>query len=88
MAKEAAKENPRIELIDGLRLVEYYKMARAKNVPDVPVPMPVERRSRTCPRCSGELILRTAKRGERSGKQFWGCSNFAKTNCTFTENVQ
>src|SRR5437879_1509235 len=32
MAKEAAKGNPRIELIDGLRLIEYYKMAHVKNV--------------------------------------------------------
>jgi restriction system protein len=97
MAKEAVKGNPRIELIDGLRLIEYYKMAHGKNTPeeipadagprgsDVP---PVTQSPRTCPRCRGELVLRTAKHGERAGKQFWGCSNFAKTNCTFAENVQ
>ncbi len=96
-AECAAEGNPRIELIDGLRLIEYYKMAHGQNMPEE---NPVDARPRvndvsrqtqsprTCPRCRGELVLRTAKHGERAGKQFWGCSNFAKTDCTFTENVQ
>lgn len=31
-----------------------------------------------CPRCGNELVLRTAKKGENAGKQFWGCSAFPK----------
>jgi len=32
--------------------------------------------SMLCPRCGSQMILRTAKRGERAGKQFYGCSNY------------
>lgn len=38
-----------------------------------------------CPRCGGQLVLRTAKKGERQGKQFWGCSNFPK--CRYIEEL-
>ncbi len=31
-----------------------------------------------CPKCGGQLILRTAKRGEQAGQHFYGCSNFPK----------
>lgn len=33
-----------------------------------------------CPRCGGELVLRTGKNG-----QFYGCSNFPR--CKFTKNI-
>ncbi len=29
-----------------------------------------------CPRCGAPMVLRTAKRGARAGKQFFGCSNY------------
>jgi hypothetical protein len=29
-----------------------------------------------CPKCSGELILRTVTRGQNKGNSFYGCSNF------------
>lgn len=35
-----------------------------------------------CPRCGAELVLRTAKKGEHSGEQFYGCSKFPK--CRYT----
>ncbi|MCH5278887.1 MAG: NERD domain-containing protein [Christensenellaceae bacterium] len=31
-----------------------------------------------CPKCGGQLILKTAKRGANAGNQFYGCSNFPK----------
>ncbi|MEE3339832.1 MAG: NERD domain-containing protein [Hallerella sp.] len=31
-----------------------------------------------CPRCGAPLVLRTTKKGENAGKQFWGCSTFPK----------
>lgn len=31
-----------------------------------------------CPRCGGELVLRTATRGANAGNQFYGCSNYPK----------
>lgn len=38
-----------------------------------------------CPRCSAELVLRTAKKGEKSGSQFYGCSRFPK--CRYVQNI-
>jgi restriction system protein len=32
--------------------------------------------SETCPKCGSELVLRTAKKGQNAGKQFYGCSGF------------
>lgn len=31
-----------------------------------------------CPKCNAPMILRTATKGERIGKKFWGCSNYPK----------
>lgn len=36
-----------------------------------------------CPKCGKPLVLRTAKKGENAGNQFWGCSGFPK--CWYKE---
>ena len=41
---------------------------------------------RLCPRCGRTLVLRTAKRGPRGGKQFWGCEGFP--DCRMVQNVE
>lgn len=38
-----------------------------------------------CPRCGGELVLRTAKKGSNVGNRFYGCSNFPK--CRYIQNL-
>ncbi|MBR4224275.1 MAG: NERD domain-containing protein [Oscillospiraceae bacterium] len=38
-----------------------------------------------CPRCGSTLVLRTAKRGENVGKQFYGCSAFPRCRYTKTD---
>lgn len=38
-----------------------------------------------CPRCGGRLVVRTAAKGERKGRQFSGCSDFPK--CRYTQNI-
>ena len=38
-----------------------------------------------CPRCGKELVLRTARRGENAGKQFYGCSGYPR--CRYVKNV-
>lgn len=35
-----------------------------------------------CPKCKNQMILRTTKKGNNIGNQFWGCSRFPK--CRFT----
>lgn len=34
----------------------------------------------SCPQCGKAMVLRTAKKGTRAGKQFWGCSGYP--DCT------
>ena len=41
--------------------------------------------SMVCPRCGGNLVLRTARKGENAGNQFYGCSNFPK--CRYVKNL-
>lgn len=45
-----------------------------------------ESEKKICPRCGCDLILRTAKRGANSGKQFYGCSAFPK--CRYILNLK
>ena len=39
-----------------------------------------------CPRCGSKLVLRTARKGQNAGNQFYGCSAFPK--CRYIENVK
>lgn len=39
-----------------------------------------------CPKCGARLLLRTAKKGNNAGQQFYGCSNFPK--CRFVLNIE
>lgn len=48
----------------------------AKNTDNAPV----------CLKCNSPMILRTATKGERIGKKFWGCSNYPK--CRNIVNVE
>lgn len=44
-----------------------------------------ERQELICPKCGNVLVLRTAKKGENAGNQFYGCSNFPK--CRYIQNL-
>lgn len=46
----------------------------------------VKKETLVCPKCGGELVLRTAKKGSNIGSQFYGCSNYP--NCKYTRNIQ
>lgn len=35
-----------------------------------------------CPQCGAPMVRRTAKKGPRAGKDFWGCSNYPACRCT------
>ena len=59
-------------------------------VPDVESTEPIklevtERQVLKCPKCNGDLILRTATRGANAGKRFYGCSNYPKCRYIRTE---
>lgn len=51
---------------------------------EVPKSVPSDN-SLVCPRCGGRLVLRTAKKGDNAGNQFYGCSNFPK--CRYIQNI-
>lgn len=38
-----------------------------------------------CPKCGGELILRTIKKGEKSGQQFYGCGKYPA--CRYMQSI-
>ena len=38
-----------------------------------------------CPLCGAKLVLRTARKGQNAGQQFWGCSSFP--SCRYTKNI-
>jgi len=44
-----------------------------------------QKNSPTCPRCGANLVVRTAKKGENAGNQFYGCSNYPK--CNYTRSI-
>ena len=39
-----------------------------------------------CPKCGATMVLRVAKKGEKAGKKFYGCSQFPK--CRFIMNIE
>lgn len=49
---------------------------------EAPVPA-TEESGKICPKCGKPMVLRTAKKGENIGQQFWGCSGFPK--CWYRE---
>lgn len=77
-AKSWTRGKP-IELIDGQRLTQMLQMREMSGVPAITTPsqtasVPV------CPKCGSPMVLRIARRGDRSGKSFYGCSTYPKCN--------
>jgi DNA-directed RNA polymerase subunit M/transcription elongation factor TFIIS len=35
-------------------------------------------KTRSCPKCGNDLVIKTAKQGDNKGNQFYGCSAFPK----------
>ena len=76
-AKNFAADKP-IDLVDGTQLLELVGNLQ-KQGPTSPKPTPAN----VCPKCGGEMVLRTAQKGPNPGQKFWGCSNFPR--CRFTK---
>ena len=75
-----------------IRDIENMKKRPAKGVPMGKMPentgleqAPQRCEEKLCPRCGKLLILRTAKKGDHAGEQFYGCSGFP--GCRYTEKV-
>lgn len=65
--------------IDNIKTAGY--KARKKETDPIVCESSTDENS-VCPRCGANLVLRTAKKGEHSGEQFYGCSRFPK--CRYT----
>ena len=72
-----------VSQIESGRLSKSFKTHRehVKHVKDI-----IDKKSKRCPKCGGELILRTAKKGGNAGNQFYGCSNYPKCRYTAQNN--
>ena len=69
-AREFAKANS-IALIDAPKLTQM--IASVQQSGNMQTQQEV---ALACPKCGSEMVLRVAKKGAHSGKEFWGCSKF------------
>ncbi|MCY4514217.1 MAG: restriction endonuclease [Candidatus Tectomicrobia bacterium] len=67
-----------VQLLDGNRLARILDSADLDEEVRSPAPEPEVDKAQfvSCPKCGSKMVLRTAKRGARSGQRFWGCSRF------------
>lgn len=88
-AKNFANSKP-IDLVDGAQLT--ILVGQVQSTPNIAPPVQVSPPPiiepptdiESCPKCGGDLILRTAKRGPNPGSQFYGCSSYPKCRYTRT----
>jgi len=75
-AKAFARQNPRIELVDGTQLDELIRSMRSASVkpPRPPVPAPMTAAAAPdCPLCGTPMVPR---KGRNAGSEFWGCQTY------------
>jgi hypothetical protein len=62
--------------------VNHLRQKKAPSPPAAPAVVPPVRASTTpqsrkqCPKCGGTMVLRTARKGQNAGNQFWGCATY------------
>lgn len=76
-AKDFVKGKP-ISVVNGPELVEMVKAGQRKEINERMKTVENVQSMMKCPLCGGEMVLRTAKRGENAGGQFWGCLSFPR----------
>lgn len=94
--KSMRESGERVLAMNVQERTDYFKkfedLAAEVKTENVETEMPKEEKpdakaedNHVCPRCGGQLILRTAKKGDNAGNQFYGCSNFPK--CRYIQNL-
>jgi restriction system protein len=76
-AKNFVADKP-IDLVEGNQLLQLIGNVQKRGV-NPPKPAPAN----LCPKCGGEMVLRTVQKGPNPGLKFWGCSNYPK--CRFSK---
>lgn len=77
-AKDFAQQNPRIELVDGPQLAQLIQDVQAgpSAASNSIAETPGQAAEPLCPHCGSSMMLRTARKGQNAGSQFWGCSKY------------
>jgi restriction system protein len=74
LEREFVQEGGYSEKLAAARLAERRRQHGDRSAPsdqtDRPDPAP------SCPACGQPMVVRTARKGERTGSQFWGCSGY------------
>lgn len=70
-----------VRLVDGPKLHGLFQQlgrerTSASAAADIRTVAPTTTASPMCPACGAEMVLRTSRRGPRSGGKFWGCARF------------
>jgi restriction system protein len=74
---EAFAKANRIKLIGGRELAQLLKQAAAKVDRLSPSAATLNPNvDPSCPKCGSDMVKRMAKKGERAGQLFWGCSRY------------
>jgi restriction system protein len=84
-AEKFAEGDVKIELVDGARLVKYFKMAHEedKQFKEEVMDNSETDKKEKCPLCGGDLVVR---KNRNDGKRFLGCSKYP--NCKYTKNIK
>ena len=77
-ARAFAGQNPQVALVDGPYLAELIRGVQVgadTSPPSNPVPVAAPA-APSCPLCGAPMVLRTARKGQNAGSQFWGCPKY------------
>jgi restriction system protein len=80
-------EGRNIELIDGKALTALLGESEKSGAASRRAPPTTTQIASTpaCPRCQEPMVTRVAKRGVKSGSEFWGCRRYPKCNATLAK---
>ncbi|HAS6204045.1 TPA: hypothetical protein I7243_22185 [Vibrio vulnificus] len=75
----------RLWLINGGELVHMIEQVRNRPTEKTLEVIPPKSTTPLCPSCHAPLVMRTAKRGQNKGNQFYGCSSYPR--CRYTQDI-
>jgi restriction system protein len=84
-AKSFAAGKP-IDLVEGRQLADLIGSVQKTAAGASRVQATQASTVKVCLQCGGELVLRTARKGAKAGKQFYGCSRFP--SCRYVRDIE
>ena len=77
-SRSFAHQNSKIELVDGAGLAELVRGVQV-GAARLPLQNPMQAAAPvapSCPLCGTQMVVRTARKGQNAGSQFWGCPKY------------